>query len=101
MVLVVEFKDILAADGGGHFKMFLFVAEDILRSRLTTTFFIVRCANEVAGITFADELSAKTGGITRNIVEVSVNCGKDLASVRLPRLIRFHDHFTHTGASCQ
>src|SRR4030095_3689335 len=98
MVLVVEFEDIFAAEGGGHFKMLLLVTEDVLGDGLTTGFFIVGGTNQVADVAFVDELGTKTGSIAGNIVDMSVNDGKDFAAMRLPRLIPFHDHLADIGA---
>ena len=98
MVLVVEFEDIFAADGGGHFRMLLLVAEDVLGGGSSAGFFIVGGTNKVAGVAFADELGTKTASIAGNIVEMSVNGSKNLTAVRLPRLILFHDDFADIGA---
>ena len=98
MVLIVEFEDVFAAEGGSHLRMLLLVAEDVLGGGLTAGFFVVGGTNEVAGVAFADELGTKTASIAGNIVDMSVNCGKDLAAVRLPRLILFHDDFADIGA---
>ena len=98
MVLVVEFEDIFAAESGGHFKMLLLVAKDVLGGRLTAGFFIVAGTNEEAGVAFADELGTKTASIAGNVVDMSVDRRKDLAAMRLPRLIPFHDDFADIGA---
>ena len=53
---------------------------------------------KIAGVAFADELGTKTASIAGNIVDMSVNGGKDFAAVRLPRLILFDDDFADIGA---
>src|SRR5262245_43614193 len=98
MILVVEFEDISAAEDGSHVKMLLLITEDVLGGGLTTGFFIVGGTNEEAGVAFADELGTKTASIAGNIVDMSVNCGKDFAAVWLPGLISFHDDFAGIGA---
>jgi hypothetical protein len=100
MVLVVEFED-PCSYGGSHFDVLLFVTEDVLGGGLTTGFFIVGGTNEVAGVAFVDELGTKTASIAGNIVDMSVNGGKDLAAVRLPRLILFDDDLAYSGTGCE
>ena len=79
--------------------MLLLIGEDVLGGGLTTRLFIVGGTNEEAGVAFADELGTQTASMAGNIVDMSVNCGKDLAAVWLPGLIPFHDNFTDTGAA--
>ena len=98
MILVVDFEDIFAAEGGGHLKMLLLVAKDVLGSGSSARLFIVGGPDQVAGVAFADELGTKTASIAGNIVDMSVNSGEDFAAVRLPRLILFHDELAGIGA---
>src|SRR5262245_7826496 len=81
--------------------MLLLATQNVVRRGLTAAFFIVGGANEVARVTFVDELGAEASSITGDIVEVRVDCGKNLATVWLSRSIRFDDDFADISAGRQ
>ena len=78
--------------------MLLLVAENVLRRRLAAAFFVVGRADEIAGVAFADQLRTKARRVERNIVQVRVNGGEHLASMRLPRLIPLDHDLAGIGA---